>query len=240
MIRVDQNNYFYDSRTNTRLEEYDPFNENLCFKFKTADGYYLQVDHEKIKVNKFGICFDYNGKTFVIDDNHQQVLSYVAYIINDQYTNKIEQDTSRGLYNRDAIFKILHDALTSEFKDCSISNIDTKSLNYYINFRLGETEGKLCFQTISNVVNVNKLRWDLNLPYYPYIRGIDRYNAYYMTIWNNDNGSLRDNMSYDIFLNELIEKMNASTQEYQFSTKILQVNSRIIRVRDDLVPATIE
>jgi len=239
MIRVDSNNYFYDASTNTRLEEYDPFNENLYFNMKTADGYHLQVDQEKIKVNKFGICFDYNGKTFVIDDNHQQVLSYAAYIINNKYSDKIEQDSSKGLYDRDNISKILYSALTSQFKDCSISNIDTKSLNYYTNLRLGETEDKLCFQTISNVVNTNKLRRDLGLPYYPYIRGIDRYNAYYMTIWSND-GSFKENISYDIFLNELIEKMNVSTQEYQFSTKILQVSSRIIRVRDDLVPATIE
>jgi hypothetical protein len=222
VIRVDKENYFVDSDTKDRLEEYDPFNGNLEFRFRTDLGA-LYVHSDKIRVTSLGICFEYNGNTYIIDDGHQYKLNFAAYITNKNPENSIEI--------RKEIFSRIKEALNSEFTESNfyIDDIVTRSNNVICSFRSSESEGKITFQTISNLVNTNKTRREYDLPYYPYIRGMDKYNSYYMSIWSNKP------VSGSEFLNELIEKLN--NEEMEFDQTQVLISTHIIRVRDDLLPS---
>ena len=222
VIRVDRENYFVDSNTKDRLEEYDPFSENLEFRFKTEVGV-LFVNADKIKVTSLGICFEYNGNTYIIDDGHQYSLKFVAYITNKNPENDINI--------RKDIFSRIKTALKEEFPESNfyISDLTTKSNNLVCSFRSSSAEGKIVFQTISNLVNTNKARREYSLPYYPYIRGMDKYNSYYMSIWSDKPVDGSD------FINELTSKMNDDDME--FSHTRLLVSNHIMRVRDDLLPS---
>ena len=243
VIRVNNHNYFYDRKENKKVEEYDPLNYNLEFVFDNEDGYVVHVDTNKIKVSKTGICFDFNGKTYIIDDNHQQVLAYAAYIINDKYQHTIESDPSKGLRNREEISNLINNMLDEEYSNIYFFNKTSSSLNRFADFRMRvNAEGKICCQTISNLVNSNKFRRDYDLPYYPYIRGIDKFNSFYISLWvteTRDTRGLKYKSEFDLFLMEFISKLNQNNSMFSFSARSLDINSRIIRVRDDLIPGAV-
>lgn len=236
---IEEKSYFFDSKSGHRVSHYNPHQNNINFRFNIGNGLDLIVSGSNIKTSKAGIYFEYKGEYVFIDDGAQSELEYVAYIINGAYDEKIETDVSKGIIAKSYIFDTITKAMNEKYSHIKVSNIENinQNLTADLLFTRSGLEALVEFKTISNIVNTNKLRKDLGLQFYPYIKGIDKYNAYYMSIFTKPNSGVdcrTREEELDMFFISFMNYMNElSNPEYNFRGKTMPVRNRILRYLKD-------
>lgn len=249
-LSISQDNYFFDPVTRTKYEFYDPRNRDIEFIAQLNESITIKVAGSHILSTKMGLGFHYNGELYIIDDKNQESLVHAAYIINNNYDQVLETDNYKGRNSRRLIFRTIMESLDD--KDFMIKygltdiKITYDSLNITMSFNLGESNGSIEIRTISNMVNSNCRRRDSSLPFLPYKRGIDKFNAYYISIYQQENGTVADathKEKYKEFIEDLCSLMNSKVSkvlsnindecledgQYNFKVDHLDIEDRVLR-----------
>lgn len=245
LIHVNEASYFYNTKTLQRIDKYDPFDPNIDF-IHTVDGIQLYVPHSSIQVGKpLGIFFVYNEEVYAINDWYQEELTFSGYIVNKDFDQRMEYNHEKGKRTRQNLTTFM-----SKYLERFVAEYNNESLIKMIGFeRLGSNnfainfsyttgvddiyDGVIEFKTISNIVNQNKFRKEYGLPYYPYLKNMDKYNCYHFNIFIKNKGTQvnkSDTMFY-IIINSIIDYLRQYQSKYMFDFHIsmLPVKGNIIR-----------
>lgn len=236
IIKVNKRSYFYDKNTGEPVK-FDPSNLDIEFKYQDS-GYTIHVSNQNINIGKpLGIYFvDPSGEPIAIDDGYQQELVYCGYLINGLYDQIQEQDQTRGIKTRENICTILSDTIQKYIQSgTTIKLEDTiEKVNNNISCKFSTPDGytgTIEFKTISNIVNQNKFRREFDLQFYPYLKYMDKYNSYYISIFIDNNGEeyKGDTIIFDAFVDELLKMLKEDQDEFNFHVKTMPIKQRIIK-----------
>jgi hypothetical protein len=211
------------------IDRYDSLNPNLEFRHTLNEGTILRVPQDNINFNQvLGIHFKYEGEVYIIDDGWQENLIMVCYLINGDYDHIQESDKIEGSKARNTIKEHIEVCMNMEdFKAKYTGN------NLVYKFALDQFDITVEFKTINNLVNNNKERKLNNLPYYPYIKGMDKYNTYYVCLFAKRNnewcGAACDINSVEAFMAKLIRRMNELETGNTYHYKPVQITQKVLR-----------
>jgi hypothetical protein len=211
------------------VDKYDAYNPSLEFHHQLQNGSELIVPAEKIGYNQFvGIHFKYEDELYVIDDGWQSTLVMACYIINGDYDTIRENDKIAGSIARNEIKEHIVLAMNKRFD----FDVIYTGNNLVYKFVLDQFDITIEFKTINNLVSNNKERKLNSLPYYPYLKGMDKFNTYYVTLFAKRNsqwcGAACDTRELETFMQELVKNMNELETGNIYHCKIVPIEQRIL------------
>lgn len=242
VIKIGGNkNYFIDKATNEYIKKYDSTNPNLVLVTKMDDGSILNIDYLEIKTDEGNqIYFEYGPDKYIIDDGYQNQLIRAGYLILNNYDEENILDKDKGVNLRKANTKRIREVLQClATKKNNEGNIELKRFdthnpnNIILEFCISGFQYTFCIDTINGIVDKNQQRKLYQLPFYPFMKQMDKYGTFYISIFckeiDEDHEALEFQSldRYDIgekFLIEFINEMNKveSNDSYRFTRVIVR------------------
>lgn len=225
IIKIDGlNSFFMDQKTEEIQEFFDPENPNLMLTMKLEDNSILNVLPDKLHKENGRIVFDYGPDRFIIDDGHQNTLIRAGYIVLNDYDYIRITNKEKGVFVREKLLQDIHKSLSDlscKYFD-KYSSVYTTSYNGY--------QYQVYIDTNNSIVNKNLKRRDESLPFYPFIKTMDKYGTIYLSIFckkeitNNDPDSNTRFEIGDQIIEDLINKLNnnESGDMYKFTRVIVK------------------
>lgn len=233
-IRTDDgNSFFMDSITNKRLDRYDPNNLDLVLVTKMEDGSILSVKSDEIKSYKGGqIAFEYLGDKYIIDDGYQDLLIRTGYIVQDYYDSEYVMDKDKGIEIRNKLLNSIYLALRSYYKeDTALKDIKKTSNSISFNFNTNSFHYTVYIDTVNTLVNKNQQRKMDELPFYPFIKNMDKYGTMYVSIFcqkTQETDNVTEKYSgAEMFLIDFVSFMNEFDREHKYSFKRVILKKKI-------------
>lgn len=236
IVKLDRKtNYLIDSKTNTIVDKYDPYNPHLQLVITLEDSI-LTVNAEKIKIENGSnqIVVDYNDDRFIIDDGYQDMLIKAGYIVYKNYDTENIYDKDEGVAIRSSILSTIEDKLkilyqngVLRYMDSFSEKTDSEIMHSVVidNYRY-----TIILDTVNNIVSKNQNRKDNNLPFYPFLKQMDKYGTIYLSIFaqrthriKNEDGNTKFKQA-DTIVKEL---MKLTGPDYCFSNQ--NIKRRLIR-----------
>lgn len=227
IIKIDGlNSFFMDQKTEEIQEFFDPENPNLMLTMKLEDNSVLNVLPDKLHKENGRIVFDYGPDRFIIDDGHQNTLIRAGYIVLNDYDYIRIENKDRGYLIREKLSKDIHEMLNK--------NLSCKYYDEFLKATYQTNQNGYQYQvyidTNNSIVDKNLKRRDESLPFYPFIKSMDKYGTMYLSIFckkeitntepdNNHRFAVGDQIIEDLIknLNE-----NDSGDQYKFTRVIVK------------------
>lgn len=181
--RVNNKAYYVDTKTGEILKKYSPCNPNLEFVMELEDGSLLHVDRYKIDVKYSQPRFFYDGTVYIIIDGYEDILVKSGYLVYKNFDEVIEMDIDIGIERRKWLIEEV-ETIFSKLKEKYDFNITRKGeFSQYERFTREGIEFTIGVENIANLVKYNIARKECALPYYPFIKGMDRYSTLYVSVF---------------------------------------------------------
>lgn len=231
IIKIDGvNSFFVDSST---LETFDTFqknNLNLSLSTKLEDGSVLTVSNEKLKYNKGRITFDYGQDRFIIDDGYQNILIRAGYIVMDQY----DQERILNYHDGNKIREELLERICSYLDTIYVYDIDNSLRSEIYKYNTNGYEYTICIDTSESLVDKNLKRKENGLPFYPFIKSMDKYGTVYLSIFckklesNTKPDTDKKYSIGDVIIDDMIKDMNENDPDHEYHFSRVIVKKKII------------
>lgn len=234
VIKTGTENYFYDKVTNNLIERYDPDNENLVLVVAMENGSILNVENKKINYGYGGqIYFEYDDDKYIIDDGYQDLLIRAGYIVMNNYDQKQIEEKEFGISIRNKFQQYILEIIekmwdTKEYDNFKVENNfkDIKVSLEKDNFRF-----TMYIDTVNSIVNKNQQRKVNRLPFYPFIKDMDKYGTMYLSIFCEKLEATEEiNKKYEIAENmviKLIELLNEYSRDDKYRFERIIIKKRI-------------
>ena len=225
IIKIDGlDSFFLDQKTEEIQEFFDPENPNLMLIMKLEDNSILNVLPDKLHKENGRIVFDYGPDRFIIDDGHQNTLIRAGYIILNDYDITRIEDKEEGVLVREKLLQDIHESLSDlscKYFD-KYSSVYTTSYNGY--------QYQVYIDTNNSIVDKNLKRRDKSLPFYPFIKTMDKYGTIYLSIFCKKeitNNGPDSNTRFEIgdqIIEDLIKRLNKNEfcDQYKFTRVIVK------------------
>lgn len=238
IVKIDlKDNYFVDELTGIIVDKFNPDNKYLNLVTKLEDDSILTVKNEQI-IQKYGgqLIFEYKDDKYIIDDGYQNLLIRAGYIVKNKFdisTNFINE-RSIGIEYRNILFNYIKSEMREFMKEREFSY----DINYKENqsieviFLDSDSDNKftIIIETINSVVNKNQQRKLNELPFYPFLKSMDKYCTMYMSIFAKKISSITnsDKAKYESaekFIIDFINRLNKNAtdnDQYRFERTIIR------------------
>ena len=240
--------YFYDPVTNERVYKYDPNKEiNACITLK-KDGSRIYIDSSNINVEYGGyIVVNYhNIYKFILDDGFDTNLIRSGYIVyknfdsgEDHITDPIKgcklrgkivkkvREIIPGIYNKfypDAPMGEIYKGLDYDGDRIVIDDGLYEKYNNNTSFKIITDDYEYLIQIVSipTIVNKNKTRRDNSLPYYPFIRSMDKYGTLYLNIYATKRRNETSENKYRTADDMIVALMNMMGSDFHFISNFIK------------------
>lgn len=233
VIKTDnKNNFFYDKKTEEKLNKYDPDNTDIILRTELEDGSILEVDHSAISINNGSqLYFEYNNDKYIIDDGYQDLLVRAGYIILNDYNTRFIDEKDNGLVIRDKLRSFVTEIIEKMWddKECLNYEVSKNMQELVITFSRGSYDFTVNIDTVNNIVTKNQIRKENNLPFYPFLKNMDKYGTLYLSIFakkNDDSDEITEKYeSAERFILNLCNLLNTYAEqgdEYKFERIIIK------------------
>lgn len=239
VIKLGPKAYLVDTTTDEVVYRYDP-NKSLEFRMEMDDGSMVRVNSSNIH-EKYGgqIVFNMDDNTYVLDDGFQDVLTSAGYIVYANFDTEQETNKDAGFAAREAIYSDILSCLNKirdeeENLDMEFTRHAGKNIEFA--FRKGGFDFTVYIDTVNNIVTKNQERKLNGLAFYPFDKSVDKYNAYYVSIFakridEHSNNGEKYNLA-DAFIADLIQHLNESdNMPLDYHYKSLNIKRRILKYK---------
>ena len=182
-------NYIYDKSTDKVLDKYDPNNKNLILLVSMDNESVLNVEADSIK-NGYGgeISFEYQNNKYIIDDGYQDLLIRCGYIVLNNYDiEKISpEEKTFGVNVRSKLQNYVYEIVSKMWSDKELDTpvqVSKSAQEIKMLFVKDGFEFTVKLDTINSIVNKNQQRKTNSLPFYPFIKDMDKYGTMYLSIF---------------------------------------------------------
>lgn len=237
LIKIDGvNSFFVDTKLNDVVYHFDPrLKDRLKLIAKLEDDSVLTVYPDKLNYENGRISFDCGPDRFIVDDGYQNILIRAGYLILNEYDKERIEDRDEGIKIRSKLLENVDKAIGEidlEIPDIITLDKSPRYLDYFF-----DTYGysyTIFIDTNNNIVDKNIQRKADSLPFYPFLKNMDKYGTLYISIFcqkHLDNTSADDKSKYpvgDIFIRSLIKELNKISEKedsddyYHFSRVIVK------------------
>lgn len=232
IIKIDGINNFFLDIDNKCILKYDKkIVESLSLKLE--DGSLLTVDKDRIKFENGQVVFEFNNDKYIVDDGYQDLLIRAGYIVMDDYDVENIEDKDFGA-------KLRHIFLTKVKNICNkltdLFDIEEVKLTNFKGIKIVYTQDgfryTVYFDTINSIVNKNQQRKIDNLPFYPFLKGMDKYGTLYVSVFckkisdEEDAHTLNKYINGEKFVTEFIRYINFE-EENNYKFKKIVVKKKI-------------
>lgn len=224
IVKLDKkDNYLIDSSTNSLLERYDPENPNLKLVIKLEDSV-LAVDADKIKM-EYGnqLVVDYNDEKFIIDDGYQNILIKAGYVVYKDYDKDNIFDKEEGTETRNKVLNYIRKSINNVLS-INDSYHDNNS-EFIVTYNSDNYQYTIVLETVNSIVSKNQIRKDNSLPFYPFLKQMDKYGTVYISIFaqklervNNEVYNIKFKHA-DNFIKQL---MIEAGSDYHFANQLIK------------------
>lgn len=232
LVKLDKKeNYLIDSITNKIIDKYDPYNPDLKLVIQLEDSV-LTVDADKIKI-EYGnqIVVDYNDERFIIDDGYQDILIKAGYVIYKNYDKENIFNKEEGINVRSDIMDDLKRSIKYLYTNRIIDECEQlKNTEFVFHTIDGNYQYTIIIDTVNSIVSKNQERKDNSLPFYPFLKSMDKYGTVYISIFakkiskvDNEESNIKFKKADDI-VKEIIKNLGS---DYHFSGQ--KIKRRLIR-----------
>ena len=181
VVKVGPNkqSYFYDSKSNRVLYGYAPSNRNCTLKLLHDKSIKL-FGVDEIKTDRSGDLYvNIKNEKFIIDDGWRSELIRSGYIIYKNYDEEMIEDAEEGI----KIKNLNRDNLIEALSKAHINGQEISPFRWKFSTLKDEFEYIFYIDSLSAIVNKNQTRKLNNLPFYPFIRNMDKYGCVYISVF---------------------------------------------------------
>lgn len=178
-IKLNDDNFFCDSVSKTRVNYRD--DDSIEFRCKLPDKSVIYVPNSNI-VN---MSFKFQNQVYQIDVGQNERLTTCGYLIKGEYNHLRINDQDQGIKDRTALLQRIEDALSVLQTIWGDPNISVERKNNVISLKFSENESSYSFyfDTVSSIVTYNQERKMERLPFYPFDKGVDKYESIYLSVF---------------------------------------------------------
>lgn len=231
VIKTENNedSYFYNKVTGKVQSKYEK-DPNLILVTKIDDSI-VEIPNNMIEKPYGGqLIVDYSeDEKYIIDDGYQDLLIRAGYIILNDYDVENIENKESGYQTRIWLMETVKDVIKNLLVKNNIQYKIT-CMNQYVKF-VFETSGyqfTISVDTVNSIVNKNMQRKVNNLPFYPFIKTMDKFGTLYFSIFckriddNVPDDFNRYNQAEKIIIQLLEELNNQDNNDYHFERIIIK------------------
>lgn len=227
VVKVGPNkkSYFYDSTDNRVLYGFTP-SENCMLKLDLVDSQKL-FGADEIKTDRSGDLYvNIGDQKVIVDDGWRSELIRSGYIVYKNYDQEMIEDNATGLQIKNDI----RSDLVKAFVECNLNAQEILPFRFKFTIVRNEFEYIFYIDPQSAIVNKNQIRKINNLPFYPFIRNMDKYGCVYISVFAKRKYQ-SENESSKNFVDAKIAKLIKSLgEDYKFSPN--NIVTRIIEFQE--------
>lgn len=232
VIKTDKkNHYFINKVTGEYVDRYDPDLKDIALVTKMDDGSVLRVDKKEIKADIGNqLHFQYGPDKYIIDDGYQNRLIRAGYLILNNFDKEQVLDKNKGVEVRkkmvDYVKKVINDSFCEKQSNVSLEVFNGNEM--VVKYRINGFLYIICIDTINGIVNKNQQRKFYELPFYPFLKEMDKYGTMYISVFckKEEDFEEMDFDRYDAgekFLISIINSLNQDTEDsYKFTRVIVK------------------
>ena len=231
VIKTDNNqdSYFNNKVTGKVQSKYEK-DPNLILVTK-IDNSIVEIPNYMIEKPYGGqLIVDYSDdEKYIIDDGYQDLLIRAGYIILNNYDVENIENKESGYQTRIQFMETVKDTVKKLLTENNIQYKIT-CMNQYIKFvfEISGYQFTISVDSVNSIVNKNMQRKVNNLPFYPFIKTMDKFGTLYLSIFCkriNDNipdDFNRYNQAEKIIIQLLEELNNQDNNDYHFERIIIK------------------
>ena len=183
-IKLDKNNYFYDTLRDRVVKKYDPNNEDLQLVLQLENGSKLIVDNSMIKQEYGGqIIVQHNDDKYIINDGFMCELIKAGYIVYKNYDVDRIRTKTIGIETREKLIKAVRKVICNLGEDDKYSNYSMSGNETKLSFETRDFSYIFVIDTVNNLVNKNQQRKANSLAFYPFNKDMDKYGTLYLCVF---------------------------------------------------------
>lgn len=216
IIKIDaENNYFLDGSDNIITR----YSEDIKSLVINIDGSILTVEKSQINLINGQIIVDLGNDRYIIDDGFQNSLIRTGYIVYHDYDEKMITDKQFGTKLRSKILNEAFEAAKAMYYDedenYPIEKLDVEKTNFsstQVTFVFGNYKYIATIESLNSIVTKNKQRKFDKLPFYPYVKDMDKFGTVYLSIFCEKIEDKEDTpekyRNAEKFIEKLLENLN--------------------------------
>lgn len=183
IIKIDgENNFFIDINDNKVLKYDKKVVESLSLRFDNNS--ILTVNKDQIRFENGQVVFEFNNDRYIVDDGYQDLLIRAGYIVMDDYDVENIEDKDFGAKLRQIFLTKTKNICNKLYGSFDIKEIKvTNFKGIKVVFNKDGYQYTIYFDTINSIVNKNQQRKIDNLPFYPFLKGMDKYGTLYVSVF---------------------------------------------------------
>lgn len=188
VIKIDMKNNYFINKDTGQMEDMYKQSDNLMLVAKLEDGSVLQLENKNISRmygGQLGFKLDNDENGYIVEDGHQNLMIRSGYIVLNNYDKEMIEDKDKGYRLRTLLMEYIKDRIINVKESFGITEpvIYNDNLTLMLTFEMSGYRYIVSVQTINSIVNKNIQRKLNRLPYYPFIKGFDKYGTMYLTIF---------------------------------------------------------
>lgn len=214
-IKTGENCFFPSNKNKYKYEQ----NSTSSVVIRNEEGTVLTATSDMITQEYGGqIVVQHNDDKYIIDDGYQPVLIKAGYIIFKEYDIEDNQimDRNGGLQLQEQLKLEIYNAIDyyMEYEGAHLTTDDV-TLEIYTN----EYKYIVIIDTIQSIIQKNQNRKDNGLPFYPFIKNMDRYATFYVSIFAEkiDMDEVEPKTKFKFVNNFITELMKTIGNEYHWT-----------------------
>lgn len=175
---LNKDNQIINTVNGAEMNMIDRSNPDQEIKFIGIDNKEITVPSTSIKEQYAGMLYidDEDGNRYMFDDGYEDMLVSAGYVVLNDYDKNLA-DKNEGVEIQNEILKGINSAI-SELNHNTSYQQNTK----YSEWQMSNNFYDFTIRAISvdYIVRMNEKRKINDLPYYPYIKGMDKYGTIYL------------------------------------------------------------
>ena len=228
VVKVGPNkqSYFYDNNTNRVLYGYSPNNKNCTLKL-LYDTTPRLFGVDEIKTDRSGDLYvNINNEKFIIDDGWRSELVRSGYIVYKNYDQEMIVDNNEGL----KVKNMNRDNLINAFSQAHINAQEIAPFRFKFTTLKDEFDYIFYIDSLSAIVNKNQSRKLNNLPFYPFIRNMDKYGCVYISVFAKRRHQSDNNPSMNFIDGMIARIIKLLGDDYKFTPN--NIGTRILEFQE--------
>lgn len=231
-ININKDATLISKETGDALDRFDP-NIESEFHISLKDGSVIIVPSYKVLRQVSGAYyFDYLDDRYFINDEYQVSIIRAGYLIRDNYGKEQIKDKNEGLAIRNSIRNDIMTVAKDLDPDLDLEVAPNGTI--VLTGMKSDYTFKICFNTITEIVDNNQQRKLNDMPFYPFLKGIDKFGAYYISIFAGKNDNEHDEdfgTKFEIgelFINTLMAKLRKLNSDVVYNYTPLIIKKKIL------------
>ena len=162
------------------------------FQFRLSDGSLLEIPIEKcVKLTGGYYKTEYDGEEYIFDDGNRYESVLLGYLVYHNYDTESISDREEGLELRNR----LYDEIVNKYRIYTNTKEIVKD----------DLDFVLCIDKIGSIVTKNQNRKEEGKKVFPYIKSMDKYGTFYVSIFSNSRDEIKTKLCSSSIIHDMID-----------------------------------